>query len=76
MDIDGEVAEAGGARHSYREALSALNSLPDSCVLDLEQLATRIGADKLELIQWMRADIRLARLLASKLATERVHDES
>ena len=65
MNIQASVEEETGAgRGSY---LLALSSLPDHCAPDLSDVARRIGADKLELIQWMRADIKLARLLASKL---------
>jgi hypothetical protein len=46
-----------------------LNKLPDQCVHDVGELAKRIGVDKLELITWARADIGLARLIASKVAT-------
>jgi hypothetical protein len=49
-------------------ALLALNALPDHCARDMSELARRIGVDKVELINWGRADIRLARLLASKVA--------
>ena len=51
----------------YQLALSALKSLPDHCVMDMGELADRIGADKLELIAWVRADIEFARLIASKV---------
>jgi hypothetical protein len=51
----------------YRVAALALNSLPDRCALDVGELAKRIGADKLELIRWSRADIQFARLIASKV---------
>lgn len=64
----GNDAETSAVR-SYRSALSALEGLPDHCALDVGELAHRIGADKLELIQWVRADIRFARLIASKIAT-------
>jgi hypothetical protein len=68
MDIHVESENAQVA-HSYSTAFSALRSLPDSCAENLSEIAVLIGADKLELIQWMRSDIRLARLLASKLTT-------
>jgi len=54
--------------HDYRVAVLALSDLPDHCALDLGELAKRIGADKLELIRWGRADIELARLIESKVA--------
>jgi hypothetical protein len=57
------------ARRNYRVALSALNGLPDHCAMDVGELAHRIGADKLELIQWLRADIEFARLIALKVIT-------
>jgi hypothetical protein len=69
MDVQLQQDSIGAARHSYHLALSALRSLPDGCALDLGEVAKRIGADKLELIQWMRADIKLARLLEAKLTT-------
>jgi hypothetical protein len=59
-------------RRAYQLALSALHNLPDNCAMDVTDLAGRIGADKLELIQWVRADIKFARLIASKVAKERL----
>lgn len=52
---------------TYLQALSALNSLPDNCAQNVTDLAGRIGADKLELIQWVRADVKFARLIESKV---------
>lgn len=70
MDSGLELVESAGtsAGSSYRLALVALNSLPDRCAMDLGEVARRIGADKLELIGWMRADIKLAHLIASKVS--------
>jgi hypothetical protein len=51
----------------YRRVFSAVDSLPDHCALDVGALAARIGADKLDLIRWVREDIRFARLVASKV---------
>jgi hypothetical protein len=51
----------------YQIVLSALRRLPDHCAGDVGELAERIGADKLELITWVRADIEFARLIASKV---------
>ena len=45
----------------------ALKKLPDQCAHDLGELARRIGVDKLDLIMWARADIELARLIATKV---------
>lgn len=70
MDINLEPDDSPiGAPHDYRHALSALNSLPDRCATDLGEVADRIGTDKLELIRWMRTDIKFARLIASKVTT-------
>jgi len=55
--------------HHYQLVLMALNGLPNHCVLDVDELARRIGADKLELITWARANLEFARLMASKVAT-------
>lgn len=55
------------ARHDYRRVLGLLRSLPDHCAVDVGALADRVGADKLELIQWVRADITFARLIESKV---------
>ena len=49
---------------------AAVNSLPDRCAIDVAALADRIGADKLELIRCMRADIAFARLIASKVSDD------
>jgi hypothetical protein len=51
----------------HHVAALALSHLPDDCALNLGELAERIGADKLELIEWTRADIQFARLVASKV---------
>lgn len=51
----------------YSVAVLALKDLPDRCALDVGELAQRIGADKLELIRWGRANIEIARLIASKV---------
>ena len=51
----------------HQRALSALHDLPDNCAQDVTDLAGRIGADKLELIRWVRADVKFARLIASKV---------
>jgi hypothetical protein len=67
MDLRLEDEPSLTATRDYRLALSALNSLPDHCAMDMDELADRIGADKLELITWVRADIRFARLIASKV---------
>jgi hypothetical protein len=57
------------ASRGYEFALHALSKLPDRCAPDVNALATRIGADKLDLITWARRDLALARLIASKVAT-------
>lgn len=62
MDDDVETVE-----HDYWRVLRRLRSLPDQCALDLGDLADQVGADKLELIQWVRADIAFARLIESKV---------
>ncbi len=59
--------DASPATRDYRRALLMLRSLPDHCAMDVGALAERIGADKLELIQWVRADIAFARLIESKV---------
>lgn len=64
---EGDLSEA--AHRRYQRALSALNGLPDRCAADVGELAERIGADKLDLINWMRSDIGFARLIASKVTS-------
>ncbi|MET0497705.1 MAG: hypothetical protein ABW106_05465 [Steroidobacteraceae bacterium] len=56
-------------QRDYQLAVMAVKSLPDHCAMDVTELAERIGADKLDLIRWVRADITFARLIASKVAT-------
>jgi hypothetical protein len=51
----------------YQGAFLALNNLPDRCAVSVGELAGQIGADKLDLIKWARADIGFARLIASKV---------
>lgn len=67
VSLEPEVGSNLSAKRSYRLALLALNSLPDHCAMDLGEVAERIGADKLELITWIRSDIEFARLIASKV---------
>ncbi len=55
--------------HRYEHTLRALSDLPDRCAPDVNALAMRLGADKLDLLTWARRDIALARLIASKVAT-------
>ncbi|MET0660518.1 MAG: hypothetical protein ABW110_20430 [Steroidobacteraceae bacterium] len=62
------IMNAESSINSYRMALHALEHLPDRCASDVGELAKRIGADKLELVTWSRADLAFARLLAAKLA--------
>jgi hypothetical protein len=57
------------AARSYGHALSALHGLPDRCAPSLGELADRIGADKLDLLTWVRADVEFARLIASKVTS-------
>ncbi len=52
----------------YARAVLALQQLPDRCAASVGELADRIGADKLLLIQWSRTDVECARLIASKVA--------
>lgn len=54
---------------SHQLAFLALRNLPDRCAVDVDELARRIGVDKLDLIAWARADIQLARLIAWKVST-------
>lgn len=54
-------------QHDFRRVLRILSSLPDHSALDVGALADQVGADKLELIQWVRADITFARLIESKV---------
>src|SRR5262249_7885381 len=54
---------------NHRIALSVVQSLPDRCAQSVSELAARIGADKLDLLNWARADLEFARLIASKVTT-------
>ncbi len=54
--------------HQYKRAIGILHDLPDRCAADVEELANRIGAEKLTLLGWLRADLQLARLVASKIS--------
>jgi hypothetical protein len=57
------------AGRSYRVVLSAVRNLPDRCALNVGELADQIGADKLDLLRWVRADLEFAYLIASKVTT-------
>ena len=67
MDTRLEDERTQTAAGVYQLALSALNTIPDHSATDMSELANRIGVDKLELITWVRADIRFARLIDSKV---------
>jgi hypothetical protein len=54
-------------REDYGIALQALRSLPDHCASNVDDLAARIGANKLALISWLRSDLQFARLVADKV---------
>lgn len=64
MQIDDDVETV---ERDYWRVLRLLRSLPDQCALDLGDLADQVGADKLELIQWVRSDLAFARLIESKV---------
>jgi hypothetical protein len=67
MSIHGDEVLDASAVHGYSQVVLAVNRLPNRCALDVTELADQIGADKLDLIRWVRADIRFARLIASKV---------
>ena len=54
---------------NQRIVLSVVQNLPDRCAQNVTELATRIGADKLDLLNWARCDLEFARLIASKVTT-------
>jgi hypothetical protein len=54
---------------NQRIVLSVVQNLPDRCARNVTELATRIGADKLDLLNWARCDLEFARLIASKVTT-------
>jgi hypothetical protein len=64
MQIDDDVETS---EHDYWRVLRLLRNLPDQSALDVGDLAEQLDADKLELIQWARADIAFARLIESKV---------
>jgi hypothetical protein len=65
MDMQDDARER--AMRDYQHARAALTTLPDRCAGDLDELATRIGADKLALISWVRTDVSFARLIETKV---------
>jgi hypothetical protein len=67
MDVVPQAQTEKSSAGSYQLVLLALRALPDRSVRDLGELAHRIGADKLELLSWGRADIEFARMLAAKV---------
>jgi hypothetical protein len=62
------ISFAAGRDMDYELAVSAIRNLRDHCAADVEELANRIGAQKLTLIGWLRADVQFARLVASKVS--------
>jgi hypothetical protein len=64
--VSAAPTEAKG--YEYELAVSALRKLPDHCAADVSELASRIGAQKLMLISWLRADHQFAHLVASKVS--------
>jgi hypothetical protein len=67
MNTQAERGSKPAVARDFRLLFVAVNNLPDRCAIDVAALAERIGADKLELIKWMRTDIAFARLIASKV---------
>ena len=59
--------EAEFTARDYGRVLPILRGLPDHSAMDVGAIADLIGTDKLELIQWVRADIKFARLVESKV---------
>jgi hypothetical protein len=57
----------GTTTRDYELAVTALRNLPDHSAADVNELAERIGVQKLTLIGWLRADLQFARLAASKV---------
>jgi hypothetical protein len=72
MDTVVQANNENASARNHRLALSMLLNLPDHCALDVGELAKRIGADKLELITWARADLEFARVIASKMTIKSV----
>jgi hypothetical protein len=68
MELMLEREPAKSAVHSHGSAVSVLRNLPDHCAANVSELARQIGADKLDLLRWSRADIKFARLIASKVS--------
>lgn len=69
MDVLSKIEPEQSVGLDYRLVMLALRTLPDHCARNVEELAQRIGADKLELLMWGKADIKFARLLASKVCS-------
>jgi hypothetical protein len=69
MDVPSEVEGRPSGKLDHHLVLLALITLPDHCAKNIDELARQIGADKLELLVWGRGDIKLARLLASKVCS-------
>lgn len=66
-DVDAPIEAALASTYEYYRALGALKELPNHCAVDIDDLAARIGTKKLTLIGWLRADIKFARLVLSKV---------
>jgi hypothetical protein len=58
---------ADATAYDYELAVSAVRGLPDRSAADVNELATRIGAQKLTVIKWLRTDLKFARLVESKV---------
>jgi hypothetical protein len=66
-EVASSIESINSQMQEYASAVSALRSLPDHCAADVEEIARRIGTEKLALIGWSRADLKFARLVASKV---------
>jgi hypothetical protein len=67
--ISSYIEPAASPSYERKRIVDALHALPDRCVNSVEELARRLGAEKLSLIAWLRADVQLARLAVAKIST-------
>lgn len=68
FDAFSSADSAFSTADDYDHVVSAVRSLPDHSAADVTELANRVGAQKLKLINWLRTDLKFARLVASKVS--------
>jgi len=66
-ELSSSAQSEAATAYDYELVVAALRKLPDRCASNVDDLANRIGANKLTLIGWVRDDLQFARLVGLKV---------